>query len=131
MGLDMYLEVKKELNKFEEVIYWRKANQIHHWFLKNVEEDDEDINNKYCEIKIEKLKELLELIDEVLENPKIAEEELPTSSGFFFGGMDYDDDYFEELKETQEKLSIVIKKIEDVNNNDFNDKSKFYYMASW
>ncbi len=42
MGLDMYLmnvrnEEKIKAENFIEVGYWRKANQIHNWFVKNVQ----------------------------------------------------------------------------------------------
>lgn len=39
MGLDMYLykQIKGEENKTAVVAYWRKANQVHNWFVTNVQ----------------------------------------------------------------------------------------------
>jgi hypothetical protein len=39
MGLDMYLykQIKGEDNKIDVVAYWRKANQVHNWFVTNVQ----------------------------------------------------------------------------------------------
>lgn len=40
MGLDMYLYKQKKENRENEtavVAYWRKANQVHNWFVTNVQ----------------------------------------------------------------------------------------------
>lgn len=39
MGLDMYLYKQKKNveNKADVVAYWRKANQVHNWFVTNVQ----------------------------------------------------------------------------------------------
>lgn len=39
MGLDMYLykRKKEEESKIDVVAYWRKANQVHNWFVTNVQ----------------------------------------------------------------------------------------------
>jgi hypothetical protein len=86
MGLDMYLEkAKKQENKTfkevtkrienlsyemwkssrEEVMYWRKANQIHNWFVLNIQNGIDDCGN--YEITKEALETLLQqckLVDE-------------------------------------------------------------------
>ena len=57
----------------------------------------------------------------VVVNPELAEELLPTASGFLFGNNDYNEWYIEDCKETIEMLTECIK-----------DKgSEFYYSSSW
>ena len=49
----------------EEVCYWRKANQIHKWFVDNVQEGNDDCRSYY--VDIEQLEELLNLCKQVKE----------------------------------------------------------------
>ena len=143
MGLDMYLDKKKFLrdedreNIFitgiggvnskkvkyitEEVMYWRKANAIHQWFVDNVQDGDD--NCKEYWVSEEKLEELLGIIEKILDNRELAEELLPTQGGFFFGGTEYDDYYFDKLKETKAKLKGVL--------DNWNDEWDYYYHSSW
>jgi hypothetical protein len=153
MGLDMYLEkrsyvknwdhnknkhsitvkynnkVRKDidLNKIsgivEEVLYWRKANAIHNWFVKNCQDGNDDCRSYY--VTREKLQELVDLCDEVIETKDVSL--LETASGFFFGSTEYDNYYFDDLKRT----SAVIK-------NELLNKHpegcwnpEYYYQSSW
>lgn len=179
MGLDMYLVAKKYLwsdkdkkikEKIEkacgiseptsvsfEVMYWRKANAIHKWFVDNVQDGVDDCRESY--VPLEKLKELLEIVTQVLNSVKLvdgkvgvgysivdgkmvehfedgkvvedfglAEDLLPTESGFFFGGTDYDQYYYSDLKRTQEALQDLITKVQTDDNYNCLD---FYYHSSW
>lgn len=127
MGLDMYLfESEKENATFndwansEELIYWRKANAIHRWFVINVQDYKDD-----CEIypvSKEKLKELLYTCKEVLNDYTKAKELLPTQEGFFFGSTLYDDDYFDDIIFTMNNLIKIL------NNKDLKN---LYYCSSW
>jgi hypothetical protein len=70
----------------EEVMYWRKANQIHSWFVKNVQDGEDDCRE--YELTRSDLELLLETCKEVKKsgyNPEVCENLLPTESGFFFG----------------------------------------------
>jgi len=106
----------------EEIMYWRKVNALHAWFVKNVQEGEDDCKS-YC-VEYEQLKELRDTIRKVLKNHELAEELLPTQVGFFFGGEAYDDYYFSELERTEKVLSEIIK-----------DQRHFggevYYQSSW
>lgn len=133
----------------EEYGYWRKANAIHQWFVDNVQEGEDDcgeypvseddlrnllwlvtkvlessklvdgeVNNGYT---FEKGKEKAIIQKgKVMENTNLAEELLPTSSGFFFGGTNYDQWYYEDLEYTKELLENALK-----------DGGDFYYHSSW
>ena len=126
MGLDMHLDkrhgfweyaggkveqvvstdntVRPERIKYiiEEVMYWRKANQIHRWFVEHIQDGDD--NCREYEVDKSQLVELLAAVEEVLADHSKAEELLPTQEGFFFGGTEYDDDYFGDLDSTAKVL---------------------------
>lgn len=102
--------------------YWRKANQIHDWFVRNVQDGSDDCKEYY--VSREQLQELLETCDKVLDDPSLREELLPTASGFFFGSTDYDEYYEHDLRET----SIMLTKI--LSDPRF-ERSDFTYTSSW
>ena len=145
MGLDMYLyaeryvsdwnEEGKELSNklFEltgkriisfrtEVGYWRKANAIHKWFVDNCQDGIDECQSTF--VSVEKLEELLELVNRVLADPKLAPELLPTGSGFFFGSTEYGEYYIDDLQYTKELIEKVLND-ESLNNYDF------FYQSSW
>lgn len=86
--------------------YWRKANAIHSWFVKNVQGGKDECQEAY--VPREKLEELLQLCRSVSQNHDLAPKVLPTGSGFFFGGTEYGEYYFENLKYTIEILQSVL-----------------------
>jgi hypothetical protein len=149
MGLDMFLyreynltdqylddqvllEPLKKSDRFKnyhnftirtEIAYWRKANQIHRWFVNNVQEGIDDCRETY--VNAESLSDLLKVVTEVLRNgtEEFALEKLPPSPGFCFGSSTVDKSYWENLKDTK-------KMIEEVLRTDDDDASYFYW-ASW
>lgn len=100
--------------------YWRKANAVHQWFVDNCQNGEDDC--RYAYVDREKLKELKALCQKVLLQPAMADEELPTQQGFFFGSYEYDEWYFEDMKKT---VSIID------NCLDMPDDWEFYYHSSW
>jgi hypothetical protein len=109
----------------EEVGYWRKSNQIHNWFVHNVQNDTDDCGTYF--VSEEQLEELLELCKKVLDNNKLAEELLPSTSGFFFGSTDYDEWYFSDLTHTVE---IIESLLSERNERGYLD-GDVYYHSSW
>lgn len=111
MGLDMYLNKKVYINAnctqyiLEDQAYWRKANQIYNWFDNAISGGVE--NCKIYEITGKKLLELVELCKKVLAEPSLAEELLPTCDGFCFGSTEYDEYYFQDLRDTIEQLKDI------------------------
>ena len=131
MGLDMYLtarrfnwgEAEAELNQAVREVYqlpegfpvydvrievghWRKANQIHMWVVNNVQKENDD-----CGTYVVTQHDLLTLRNDcvrVLEDNSLAAKLLPTSAGFFFGSTEYEDYYFDTLKDTIEILDKAI-----------------------
>lgn len=154
MGLDMYLSAKKYMSKYfdpadveriekindifgvtgvedgdygaEEVkfriAYWRKANQIHQWFVDNCQEGIDECQETW--VSREQLQELIDICKQVLADNSKAEELLPTQSGFFFGGTDYDEWYLGDLKYTVERFEKILA-------DPAFAKADFYYQSSW
>ena len=147
MGLDMYLNAERYLwghdegdKQISENIgqliglpadrkvktiaveagYWRKANQIHHWFVQNVQDGEDDCRSAY--VSQEKLTELRELCQRAIDNPEQAHLILPRTEGFFFGNKEYDQWYFEQLKDTIEVIDNALAMPE---------QWEFNYTSSW
>ena len=116
MGLDMYLE-----KDGKEVAYWRKSNQIHNWFVENIQNGNDDCGT--YPVTIEQLKELKELCERVINNHDLATELLPTVNGFFFGGTNYDEYYFDDVEHSLSKLDKVI--------NNYTSDDLLTYTSSW
>ena len=102
----------------EEVGYWRKANQIHRWFVDNVQGGVDDCRDAY--VSSEDLQKLLDLCKKVQADHSLAETLLPSASGFFFGGTDYDEWYYNDIENT---IKILEEALED--------GDEFYYSSSW
>lgn len=132
---------------------WRKANQIHNWFVQNVQNGVDDCSA--YEVSKEQLEQLLEICTNVLahsklikgsvingytiedgkevpiyqdgkmiDDPSYAAVHLPSVSGFFFGSTEYDQWYYADVKYTKEKLEEILKE------TDFENEIVFY-SSSW
>lgn len=106
----------------EEVMYWRKSNHIHRWFVDNVQDGNDDCGDYY--VDREQLEELVRVCEEVVKtkDPSL----LPTQGGFFFGGTDYDEYYYQDTKRTATILKKVLAESQEgLYGGDF------YYRSSW
>ena len=99
--------------------YWRKSNMIHHWFVNNLADGVDECQPMVVSRK--NLEDLKDLCITVIANPELAEQLLPTGSGFFFGSTNYDEYYFGDLNDT---LGIITRCLES--KFDY-----FEYQASW
>ena len=153
MGLDMYLKAKtfvhgfaNDREQYDKVIdainakaiasddhptaeisvgcaYWRKANAIHGWFVREVQNGEDECREHW--VPREKLEELVETCVRVMSDNSLAPTLLPPTDGFFFGGTDLDEWYWGYIKETAEVIGTLLKKIPAEANWDF------YYRSSW
>lgn len=149
MGLDMYLNAKRYIPEYNDegkelsgkianivddipedcsvreisirVGYWRKFNALHAWFVKNVQNDNDNCEPYY--VSFEECSQIRDICEEILCNPEKAPELMPSQSGFFFGSTDYDEWYKHHLENT---ILIMNKALEL-------DPSKWEleYQASW
>lgn len=146
MGLDMYLTAEKFIFADDarirsalrasgfnskdkhvrsisvDIMTWRKSNQIHQWFVDNVQDGEDDCRRYF--VSLEKLQALVVLCQRVSQDHALAKELLPIQEGFFFGSDEYDDMYFFDLHETLEYLLPIFK------DRDWVDWD-FYYQSSW
>lgn len=112
------------------IMYWRKANAIHGWFIDNCA-DGED-NCQPVRVPREQLVELRDATKKVLSmrGDITAQEEaelyLPPTSGFFFGSTDVDEYYYQDLEHTLEGLDNILNKVPEDDHN-----TTFTYQASW
>ena len=126
------LRISRQTNY--EVGYWRKANQIHNWFMQNCARRDEYDNPiddcRPIEITVDKLEELLDTCKKVLADHSLAGSLLPTTDGFFFGSTEYDDYYFGEIEQTVEIIEPVLNFAK--HKLEIKDYAwEVYYQASW
>lgn len=100
--------------------YWRKANQIHNWFVTNIQKGEDNCGEYY--VSQDKLTELMVICEHALEykDPTL----LPPQAGFFFGGTDIDEWYWRDLESTVTQLRRIFA-LPEV------DKLSFYYSSSW
>ena len=158
MGLDMYLTAEKYISGYSErtkrdialeglegdhppttegtsvtisldLACWRKANQIHNWFVERAQAGEDDCQKHFVEL--DDLKELVTLCEGLLVNRSAehAEEELPTQAGFFFGSTEYDDGYWDDLEDTVAQLRPVVDWFDADENRRFQWEIK--YQSSW
>jgi len=140
-------EAKREANIYNEIIrnfgvercedaphlyvdmcvgYWRKANAIHDWFVKNVQDGKDECQPHY--VSREQLAELKTLCERAIAargrdfEEETSEDILPTTNGFFFGGTEYDDWYYDNLADT---IMIVDRCL------GLPDAWEFEYCSSW
>ena len=118
------IDLKKVSEIKELVIDWVKANAIHKWFVDNTQDGIDEC--KESEVTVEQLRKLDKLCKAVLNDHDKAENLLPTQSGFFFGDTSYNEDYFQDLKDTVKALKpLITQEIKD------NCRISFIYRASW
>jgi hypothetical protein len=104
------------------VVYWRKENAIHAWFVKNAQDGNDNCAEYW--VSRERLQELVKTCKQVLADKNLAHSLLPTTEGFFFGTTQYDQYYFDGLKKTQDRIEKYLR------SPQFNDYD-FYYQSSW
>ena len=103
-----------------EVGYWRKCNQVHKWFVDNVQAGKDDCGEYYVDHAL--IKDLYKICKKIQEDPKKAEDLLPSYPGFFFGTYDYDEYYMKDIQHTIDILEPLLKD---------KDNASFYYSSSW
>lgn len=137
-------DIRKSMEKFEyeSIGYWRKANHIHRWFVENVQFGQDDcreyevtINqlwelNNVCLEVLSRIQSLLEKngVQESLSNylkghmiheldgfnAMEFEKILPTEPGFFFGSIEYSNNYFYYILHTIKMIMpLLSEKVEE------------------
>ena len=145
MGLDMYLYARQfAFNGFKnqdlydklvqeapfaldtatlqvQVAYWRKANQIHKWFVDHVQDGND--NCEEYRVTRDQLQLLLDNCKLVLINKEEAHNLLPPQEGFFFGSYEYDEFYWQDIQDTIDQIEKIL--------NEYPEEWDFKYQSSW
>lgn len=122
-GRTIPIKFNRIVSVTERIGYWRKANQIHNWFVENVQGGVDDCGRYY--VSLDQLKQLVNTCKEVLDDITLAHDLLPRKRGCFFGEETYGDYYIQDLEDTIEMLTPVIEEMETSENADI------YYQSSW
>lgn len=115
MGLDMYLNDRNN----RTLGYWRKANSIHGWIVREKAYDVDECQK--IPLTRDDLKQLRKVCINVLSNPEKAYDYLPPTVGFLFGSYAVDTCYFQDLQDTVKILDGALS----------TKKRRFVYQANW
>lgn len=140
----------------EEVMTWRKANQIHHWFVENVQDGNDNCADYY--VSEDNLRELLSVCEAVIEASELIDGEVKTGVRYdkehpnglqmkepgkvikdptiaekllpnvpgFFFGSQEYDQYY--LEDVIATRDWIIRELADWEKNPFSD---LHYSSSW
>jgi len=108
-------------------IYWRKANQIHNWFVTYLADGVDEcqripVGRGDLVILHDRCSTLLDT-----KSNELAMELLPPASGFFFGSIDIDEWYWSDIEETHKQLTELLDEITEENKWNY----EIEYQASW
>lgn len=134
MGLDMYLlQECSEQDRdglwsdvegsvpLKQAAYWRKANQIHAWFVREVQNDVDEcqLSEPFGADRLGELHWLCKLLLDSKDEAK-AGVLLPPQSGFFFGSTELNEWYWKDLEATVEQLEPHLY-----------SEARYRYQSSW
>lgn len=108
--------------------YWRKANQIHAWFVDHCQDGRDEC--QYTEVSLEQLAGLKTTCQRILADPTNARTNLPPREGFFFGGYEIDEYYLQDLKKTVEQIE-AIETAELARHDQHLPPRRYWYHSSW
>ena len=89
--------------------YFRKVNFLFAYY----ENKGKMVEQYYAFTDKEDIDDIISRCERVLADHSLANELLPTQSGFFFGGTDYDDYYFSDVKDCLNQMKKYRKLLKD------------------
>lgn len=101
----------------ESDAYFRKVNFVYRFFEDKLEEE-------CCFVTKSDIEELISRCDKVMADHSLAQELLPTRSGFFFGSTDYDDWYYKDLEDCKEQMTKLLEDYDE-------DTDVIFVIMSW
>lgn len=112
MGLDIKISHGK--NSF----YFRKYNWLYGWVRRKLKLHELE-NCEHYKLTRSMINDLIDDITKVLSDHSLAEKLLPTEDGFFFGSTEYDDWYFDDLRDAKTQLTQLLAKMSNGEPADF------------
>lgn len=120
MGLDIFFKRRQS----KDIGYFRKVNFLVKYFADlgfDVYNQTPFIINK------EDVEELLSRCNKVLKDHSKAKELLPTMDGFFFGSIEYNNNYFDDVLKVRDYVdSELLPQFDDLENNESIEFSTWY-----
>jgi hypothetical protein len=143
------IDPKKISEIVEEYGYWRKANAIHQWFVDNVQDGEDDCKEYY--VSEDKLKELLGLVNKVLDSTKLIEGKIQNGYRYDDGGKHpiiEDGEYMEDSSLAEELLPTAqgfffggtsydqwyyedLQHTKEMIESALKEGGDYYYQSSW
>lgn len=96
--------------------YFRKVNFFYRYFA-------DKLIDEVAWIEREDLVDIIDRCEKVLKDHSLAEKLLPTQSGFFFGSTDYNEWYFEDVKDCLKQMKGLLKGLKE--------DEQLYVVMSW
>ena len=116
-------DVRKFMEDFEKRcyhesdVYFRKVNFVYGYLQDKLEDEQ-------CFVDREDIEGLISRCDSVLADRSLAETLLPTTPGFFFGSLDYDNWYFHDVRDCRRQMKRLLKRYNE-------DTDVMYFVMSW
>jgi hypothetical protein len=101
----------------ESDVYFRKVNFVYRYFANKLVDE-------CCFADKSDIEELISRCDKVLADHSLAEELLPTTSGFFFGSTDYDEWYFKDVEDCKKQMTNLLSKYNE-------ETDVIFFVMSW
>lgn len=133
-GQPITINLNRVQSIVEKVGYWRKSNQIHNWFVQNIQDGEDDCRE--YRVSREQFQSLLDDINTVLNSKGTPEEEgaiedlLPTASGCFFGSTEIDEWYWNDLEDSKNLIEKILVEMDEDEKNEHLWIS-YHYQSSW
>lgn len=124
----------------EEVGYWRKFNALHGYIVENYGKGIDECQEIYLELS--DLEVMIEVMKEVMKSkpnedgvvdPSAPDpgDLLPPTQGFFFGGYELDEYYYDEVERTIELFTELVNEEQKSEEENGLWSGSFYYQANW
>ena len=118
----------------KECAYFRKVNLLYAYF----ERKGTLLDQYFSMVERDDVIDIIDRCKRVLADHSLAEELLPTQSGFFFGGTEYDEWYFNKVEDVLEQMEKILPifdekvwKKGEVTPEYENETYKMYVVFSW
>lgn len=110
-------EQAKDAYYSESDVYFRKVNFVYKYFSNK-------LDGECCIAEKSDIEELVSRCDKVLADHSLAQELLPTQSGFFFGSTDYDEWYFGDVEDCKQQMEKLLSMYDE-------DTDVVFFIMSW
>lgn len=108
MGLDLYIEKVSR----KELAYFRKVNFLIPFFENYFDIKIENLED--LELTKKSVEELRDRCEQVLNDRTLAKDLLPTQGGFFFGSINYDEYYYDDVVDVLDNCNTLLQEFDNL-----------------